>query len=93
MAINRSADPSTTISLRISQSHLAKIDAARMVTNQTRTDFVLSDAIRRADELLLDQTRITLDAETFQHVLDVLDSKESPTPDMIELMRKPALWD
>lgn len=93
MALNRSAEPSTTISLRISESHLARIDAARTITNQTRTDFVLSDALRRADDLLLDQTRITLDAEAFQHALDILDSNEPPTSELIELMRKPALWE
>lgn len=93
MALNRSAEPSTTISLRISESNLARIDAARTITNQNRTDFVLSDAIQRADDLLLDQTRITLDAEVFQHVLDILDGDEPPTPGLHELMRKPALWD
>lgn len=93
MAINRSAESSTTISLRISESNLARIDAARTITNQNRTDFVLSDAIQRADELLLDQTRITLDAEAFQRVLDILDIEEPPTPAMDELMRKPPRWD
>ena len=93
MGANRSAEPSATISLRISESNLARIDAARTVSNQTRTDFILSDAIRRADEVLLNQTRIVLDAEAFQRVLDILDSNESPTAEMIALMRKPALWD
>lgn len=93
MGANRSAEPSATISLRISESNLARIDAARTVSNQTRTDFILSDAIRRADEVLLNQSRIVLDAEAFQRVLDILDSNESPTAEMIDLMRKPALWD
>lgn len=93
MAYRQTSGPSTTISLRISESNLARIDAARSITNDNRTDFVLSDAIQRADELLLDRTRITLDAEAFQRVLDILDSDEPPTPAMTELMRKPALWD
>jgi len=93
MASNRSAEPSATISLRISESNLARIDAARTVSNQTRTDFILLDAIRRADEVLLNQTLVVLDAEAFQRVLDVLDSNEAATANMINLMHKPALWD
>lgn len=93
MASRQTSGPSTTISLRISESNLARIDAARSITNDNRTDFLLSDALQRADQLLLDHTRIALDAEAFQCALDELDSHELPTPELIALMHKRASWE
>jgi uncharacterized protein (DUF1778 family) len=54
------------------------IDQAAELTGANRSQFMLASSLREARSVLLDQTTIGADRETFQKVLDWLDHETSP---------------
>jgi uncharacterized protein (DUF1778 family) len=62
------------IHLRARSGDRDLIDRAASISGTNRSQFMLASALREATDVLLDQTTIRLDAETFQHVLDWMNS-------------------
>ena len=64
VAINMKAEPRVR----------SLIDRAAKLTHRNRTDFVLEAALQRAEEVILEQTLITISPEQFQKFVDALDA-------------------
>ena len=69
----------------------ALIDRAAKSQGQTRSDFMISAARRAAEETLVAQTFVQVDAESFDHYRAILD--EPASGDQFDrLMRAPQPW-
>jgi uncharacterized protein (DUF1778 family) len=79
------------VNLRVRADVRALIDRAASAHGKTRSDFMLEAARRAAEEALLDQTLVRVDAATYAYFLDVLDSPP-PNPALSKLMGRPAPW-
>jgi uncharacterized protein (DUF1778 family) len=62
------------VNLRIRQDVRTLIDRAAKAQSKSRSDFMIDAARRAAEDTLLDQTFLRVDAPTYAHFLDVLDS-------------------
>jgi uncharacterized protein (DUF1778 family) len=61
------------VNLRIREDIRAVIDRAARIRGKTRSDFMIDAAYRAAEDALLDQTLVKVDAESYKHYLAVLD--------------------
>ena len=61
------------VNLRIREDVRILIDRAAKIRGKTRSDFMIDAAYRAAEDTLLDQTLVKVDAESYQHYLDILD--------------------
>lgn len=72
--LSQTADAATfAVNLRIRKEVRTLIDSAARARGKTRTEFMIDAALRSAEEALLDQTLVRVDAETYAHFVDVLD--------------------
>lgn len=67
------------ISLRLSQEQKSMIHYAAQVSGQSRTAFILENTLRRAEEVILERTRFTLDAAQWDDLVAALDAPLSET--------------
>ena len=81
------------INIRALPAQRAIIDRAASALGKTRSDFMLDAACERAQSVLLDQTFITLDTESFDEFLALLDAPPAPNPGLERLMAVKAPWD
>lgn len=61
------------VNLRMREDVRALIDRAATANGKTRSDFMIDAARKAAEESLLDQTLVRVDAETYSQFLHVLD--------------------
>jgi len=66
------------IHLRARSQDRSLIDQAAELVGANRSQFMLASALREAKNILLDQTTLHADAQTFQKVMDWLDAVPSP---------------
>ena len=66
-----------SINLRISNDEKALIDLAAQSMGKSRTAFILENALRVAEETILDRTRFTLDSTQWAQLLKALDAPPS----------------
>ncbi len=79
------------VNLRIRDDIRALIDRAARIRGKTRSDFMIDAAHRAAEDALLDQTLVSVDAESYRHYLDILD--RPPAGDgFARLMNAPKPW-
>lgn len=79
------------VNLRIREDVRRVIDRAASLRGKTRSDFMIDAAYRAAEETLLDQTLVRVDADSYQQYLDVLD--QPPSGEGFErLMSAPKPW-
>lgn len=79
------------VNLRIRAEARALIDRAAMIRGKTRSDFMIDAAYRAAEDTLLDQTLVKVDAASYRHYLAVLD--QPPSGEGFErLMKAPKPW-
>lgn len=64
---------SETISLRMSPVQKEVIDLAAESCGKSRTAFIVESAMDRAQDMLLDRTRLVLDAEHWDALVKALD--------------------
>jgi uncharacterized protein (DUF1778 family) len=65
------------VNLRIREDVRALIDRAAKIRGKTRSDFMIDAAYRAAEDTLLDQTLVKVDAESYERYLSVLDKPPS----------------
>ena len=85
--------PSVTraVNLRVREDVRDLIDMAARVSGKTRSDFMIEAARQAAEDALLDQTFIRVDAETYAQFMSILD--QPPSGEGYErLMRAPRPW-
>lgn len=81
------------INLRAPAAKRALIDQAAEVQGKSRTDFMLEAACEKAQQVLLDRTVFALDAQRFQHFVQLLDAPVKPNEALKRLLAKPAPWE
>ncbi|TPJ77829.1 DUF1778 domain-containing protein [Mesorhizobium sp. B2-6-2] len=79
------------VNLRIREDIRILIDRAAKIRGKTRSDFMIDAAYRAAEDTLLDQTLVKVDAESYQHYLDILDQPPSGEG-FARLMNAPKPW-
>lgn len=75
-----------SINLRISGEEKALLDQAARSMGKSRTAFILENALRVAEEVVLERTRFTLDSEQWAQVNAALDAP--PTEERMRGLRK-----
>lgn len=79
------------VNLRIREDVRAVIDRAARIRGKTRSDFMIDAAYRAAEDTLLDQTLVKVDADSYAHYLAILD--RPPGGEGFErLMNAPTPW-
>lgn len=79
------------VNLRIREDVRVLIDRAAKIRGKTRSDFMIDAAYRAAEDTLLDQTLVQVDADSYRHYLDILD--RPPNSDgFARLMNAPKPW-
>ena len=79
------------VNLRIREDVRILIDRAAKIRGKTRSDFMIDAAYRAAEDTLLDQTLVRVDAESFRHYLAILDQPPSGEG-FARLMSAPKPW-
>jgi uncharacterized protein (DUF1778 family) len=82
----------TTINLRAPATQKALIDQAAELLGQSRSGFMLEASVQRAEAVLADRTRFTLDARQMSRFQKALDA---PLPDpeaLRRLLTRKAPW-
>lgn len=91
MATKNQDSHAKPVNLRIREDVRILIDRAAKIRGKTRSDFMIDAAYRAAEDTLLDQTLVKVDAESYQHYLDILD--QPPTGEgFARLMNAPKPW-
>ena len=80
------------VNLRVRNDIRSLIDRAAKAHGKTRSDFMIDAARRAAEDALLDQTFLRVDAETHALFLDILDKPPSGEG-YRRLMDAPKPWD
>ena len=83
----------TVINLRATAAQRALIDKAALVQGKSRTDFMLEASSERAQQVLLDRTVFTLDAEHYQRFAKLLDTPVKANKALNRLLSKSAPWE
>jgi len=83
----------TVINLRASAAQRALIDKAAQVQGKSRTDFMLEASSEKAQQVLLDRTVFTLDAEHYQRFAKLLDAPIKANKALHRLLGKTAPWE
>ncbi len=83
---------SRAVNLRVRNDIRSLIDRAAKAHGKSRSDFMIDAARRAAEEALLDQTFLRVDAETHARFLDILDNPPSGEG-YRRLMDAPKPWD
>jgi uncharacterized protein (DUF1778 family) len=70
------------------------IDQAAELVGANRSQFMLASALKEAKNILLDQSTIYADAQTFQKVMDWMDAAATPAEQagMKRLLQAKAPW-
>lgn len=61
------------VNLRIREDVRSVIDRAAKLRGKTRSEFMIDAAYRAAEDALLDQILVAVDAESYRRYLDILD--------------------
>jgi uncharacterized protein (DUF1778 family) len=80
MATSRETSPPSVtraVNLRVREDVRDLIDQAARVNGKTRSDFMIEASRQAAENALLDQTFVRVDAEPYAQVLAVLDTPPS----------------
>lgn len=90
-AKNQTETRTKPVQLRLRTDISDIIDQAARAQGKTRSDFMIDAARRAAEDALLDRTLVRVDAESFQHYLDVLD-RPPGGEGYARLMNAPKPW-
>ncbi len=83
----------TTIQLRASVSDKNLIDQAARSMGINRTQFMLNAAVRNAKDVLMEQTSIFVDGESFAAILDQLNEPSPPSDALKKTLTEPSPWE
>jgi len=90
------AEPATrsgVINIRVRPDERALIDRAALAQGKSRSDFMLEASRRAAEEALLDQTVLRVDAATYARFVELLDAPPRPNAALRRLMQTKAPWE
>jgi uncharacterized protein (DUF1778 family) len=79
-----------SISMRLPEADIAKIDRAAGLRGRSRTDFMRDAAVRAAEEVLMEQGLVRMSPQGFSAFMAALAAPAVAAPEMIELGKRPA---
>jgi uncharacterized protein (DUF1778 family) len=81
------------ISMRLPERDIAMIDRASHIRGRSRTEFVRDAAVRAAEDVLMENRLIRMDAAGFADFMAVLSAPAAAVPEMVSLARRSAPWE
>lgn len=81
------------LDLRLSSEAKKTLAAAAQARRQSVSEFVLTSALARAEEMLVDRRRFDLDAERWAAFMAALDAPPRDTPRLRRLFNEPTPFD
>lgn len=75
------------INLRASSDQRSIIDRAAELSGLTRTDFILTAAVREAEHVIVDRAIIRVSDDAFHQILELIDNPPPPNEELITLLR------
>ncbi len=87
------ATAAVPVNLRIRDDVRALIDRAARSQGRSRSDFMIEASRRAAEDALIDQAVLRVDAETFDAFVAALDAPALPNAKLARTMQSPAPWD
>lgn len=90
---SKKVDASVPLNIHIKPATRNLIDRAAELLGKTRTDFMLEASERRAEEVLLDRTVITVSPEVYAEYLARLDAPAQSNERLKRTMSTKAPWD
>jgi uncharacterized protein (DUF1778 family) len=81
------------ISMRLPQADIAIIDRAAALRGRSRTDFVREAAVNAAEDALMESRLIRMSRAGFADFAAILSRPADPVPELVELLKRPALWE
>ena len=85
------AQSTRPVNLRVRNDVRGLIDQAARMQGKSRSDFMIDAARRAAEDALLDQTLMRVDADTHAQFIALLDRPPS-SPGYVRLMSAPRPW-
>lgn len=89
----RSKTRDRAINIRTNEKQRAVIDRAAALAGKSRSDFMVESAMRRAEQVLLDQTFFALDDDAFERFQHILETSIPAPAELRALVRAKAPWD
>lgn len=81
------------INLRVPVAHKAIIDSAAILLGKNRTAFILENAVRSAEELLMERTHFRLSDDAWGAFNAALDAPAQANTALDSLLSMPAPWE
>jgi uncharacterized protein (DUF1778 family) len=81
------------LDLRVSSSAKLALREAARAARQSLSEFVLDSALTRAEQLLTEQTRVTLSPDQWTRFLAALDEPVDPSPRLSRLLSEPSVFE
>ncbi|AUW58051.1 CopG family transcriptional regulator [Sphingobium sp. SCG-1] len=81
------------VNLKMREDTRALIDRAAQMQGRSRTDFMIEASRRAAEDAILDQTVISVDAKTYGRFLSMLDAPPQPNDKLRKTMQTKAPWE
>ncbi len=83
----------SSINLRALPSQRDLIDKAAVISNKSRSDFMLEAACKEAENVLLNQRLFFADEETYKVFIELLESPVEENLGLKELLKSSSPWD
>ena len=83
----------SNIHLRAKTSDRDLIDQAAQLKGMNRTQFIMSAAVARANEVLTESSTLFLSEEQYERFIEFLDNPPAPNAALKRLLSTPAPWD
>lgn len=90
---SQSAARSGIINIRVRPDERSLIDRAASAQGKSCSEFMLEASRRAAEEALLDQTVLRVDAATYAQFVELLDAPPRPNAALRRLMQTKAPWE
>jgi uncharacterized protein (DUF1778 family) len=81
-----------TLDIRLTAAAKATLAAAASVRHTSTSEFVLSSALREAENTLADQRVFHVSDENWSAFMDILNAPAKPDADIVALARSQAPW-
>ena len=81
------------IRIRVTAATKAILSQAAVLRGKKLSEFMLDSARRQAEETILDQRRLFLDAEAHEKFLALLDAPAKPSAELRARMRRKPAWE
>lgn len=81
------------VNLKMREDTRALIDRAAQMQGRSRTDFMIEASRRAAEDAILDQTVISVDAETYERFVAMLDAPPQSNDRLRKTMQTKAPWE